>query len=82
MTQRKEKLFLKGKIVQFTVTDNETVREEFFEAPRCGSRNERMTTKENKKSRSTKFSAPKAATQQKPDTLAGKKSKDVNAKIF
>ena len=50
-----------------TETHNETVKEELFETPMCGSTRETKTT--NNKSRSTKIPAPKVATQQKRDSL-------------
>ena len=52
-----------------TETHNETVKEESFETPMGESRRESINTNTNNKSRSTMIPEPKAATQQKRDSL-------------
>ena len=52
-----------------TETQNETVKEGLFETPMGGSTREPKNTNTNNKSRSTRIPAPKAATQQKRDSL-------------
>ena len=52
-----------------TEIHNETVKEELFETQMGGSTRESMNSNTNNKSRSTKMSAPKVATQQKRDSL-------------
>ena len=52
-----------------TETQNETVKEGLFETPMGGSTRESKNTNTNNKSRSTRIPVPKAATQQKRDSL-------------
>ena len=50
-------------------THNETVKDESLQTPMGGSTRESINTNTNKKSRSTKITAPKVATMQKRDRL-------------
>ena len=70
-TERRE-VQTEGNISQINInteTHNETVKNESFQTPMCGSTRESLNTITNNKSRSTKIPAPKVATQQKRDSL-------------
>ena len=58
-----------SQINPYTETHNETVKDESFQTPMGGSTRESINTNTNNKSRSTKITAPKVATQQKGDSL-------------
>ena len=55
-----------------TEIHNETIKDELFGIPMCGSTRKSKTTDTNNKSRSTKIPAPKIGTQQKRYSLVAK----------